>query len=75
MILLWSVIFSIITPGFSVTWSSEIILICIFAAQDAFLIIINDTNICAASYFVETGTFFFLPFFHLVNRKNNLFWI
>ncbi len=37
-------IFSIITPVFSVTWSSEIILICWFAAQETFLIIINVEN-------------------------------
>ncbi len=39
-------IFSIITPVFSVTWSSEIILICWFAAQETFLIIINVENSC-----------------------------
>ncbi len=36
-----SCIFSIISAGFSVTWSSEIILICWFTAQETFLIIIN----------------------------------
>ncbi len=40
-------IFSIINPVFSVTWSSEIIWICLFADQ----IIINAENSCAASYF------------------------
>ncbi len=50
-----SCIFSIITPVFSVTWSSEIILICWFAAQETFLIIINvEKNSCAAQYFCET---------------------
>ncbi len=44
-------IFSIITPVFSVTWSSEIILICWITAQETFLIIINVENSCAASYF------------------------
>ncbi len=39
-------IFRIITPVFSVTWSSEIILICWFAAQETFLIIINVENSC-----------------------------
>ncbi len=39
-----SCIFSIITPVFSVTWSSEIIIICWFAAQETFLIIINVEN-------------------------------
>ncbi len=43
--------YSIITPVFSVTWSSEIILICWFAAQETFLIIINVENSCAAQYF------------------------
>ncbi len=43
-----SCIFSIITPVFSVTWSSEIIIICWFAAQETFLIIINVENSCAA---------------------------
>ncbi len=46
-----SCIFSIITPVFSVTWSSEIIIICWFAAQETFLIIINVENSCAAQYF------------------------
>ncbi len=36
-----SCIFSIIPPVFSVTWSSEIIIICGFAAQETFLIIIK----------------------------------
>ncbi len=46
-------IFSIITPVFSVTWSSEIIIIYWFAAQETFLIIINVENSRAAQ-FVET---------------------
>ncbi len=47
-----SCILSIITPVFSVTWSSEIIIIYWFAAQETFLIIIN---VGAAQYFfVET---------------------
>ncbi len=46
-----SCIFSIITPVFSVTWSSEIILIYWFAAQETFLIIINVENI---HIFVQT---------------------
>ncbi len=45
-----SCIFIIITPVFSVTWSSEIILICWFTVQETFLIIINVENCCAASY-------------------------
>ncbi len=39
--------------GPCVTWSSEIILICWFAAQETFLIIINVESRCAASYFCE----------------------
>ncbi len=50
-----SCIFSIITPVFSVTWSSEIIIICWFAAQETFLMIINVKNI---NIFVETVTHF-----------------
>ncbi len=37
-------ILSIITTVFNVTWSLEIILICWFAAQEIFLIIINLEN-------------------------------
>ncbi len=44
-----SCIFSIITPVFSVTWSSEIILICWFAAQQTIII-----NVEKSLYFVET---------------------
>ncbi len=46
-----SCIFSIITPVFSVTWSSEIIIIYWLAAQEILLIIISVENGCAASYF------------------------
>ncbi len=46
-----SCIFSIITAVFSVTWSSEIIIICWFTAQETFLIIINVENSRAAQYF------------------------
>ncbi len=53
-------IFSIITPVFSVTWSSEIILICWFTAQETFLIIINIENSCAARYFC--GNWYILLF-------------
>ncbi len=42
-------IFSIITPVFSVTWSSEIILICWFAAQETFLIMISVKLRCCVS--------------------------
>ncbi len=41
-------IFSIITPVFSITWSSEIIIISWFGVQETFLIIINVENSCAA---------------------------
>ncbi len=46
-----SCIFSIITAVFSVTWSSEISLICWFTAHETFIIIMNVENSCAASYF------------------------
>ncbi len=54
-----SCIFSIITAVFSVTWSSEIILICWFAAQETFLIIINVENTCADEYFCGNWHNFF----------------
>ncbi len=44
-------IFIIITPVFSVTWSSEIIIIYWFTAQETFLIIINVDNSRAALCF------------------------
>ncbi len=47
-----SCISSIIPPVFSVTWSSEIIIICWIDAQETFLISINAENSCAASYFL-----------------------
>ncbi len=40
-------ILSIITPVFSVTWSSEIIVICWYVAKETFLIVINVKNSCA----------------------------
>ncbi len=49
-----SCIFSIITAVFSVTWSSEIILICWFTAQETFLIIINVEHVVLHNIFVET---------------------
>ncbi len=61
-------IFSIITPVFSVTWSSEIILIYWFAAQETFLIIINVKNNCAASYFCGNCDAFYFQDLHM-NRK------
>ncbi len=60
-------IFIIITPVFSVTWSSEIILIWGFAAQETFLIIINVKNSCAAAYFCQI--YFFVI---LINHHNEL---
>jgi len=47
---------------------SEIILICLFAAQEIFLININVENNCAASYFVETVIHFIFQD-PLMNRK------
>ncbi len=58
-------IFSIITPVISVTWSSEIILICWLAVQEAFLIVKKS---CAASYFLETAIHFIFQE-SLLNRK------
>ncbi len=59
-----SCIFSMITPVFSVTWSSEIILIYWFTDQETFLIIINVENSWAASYFCgNRDTFYFLGLF------------
>ncbi len=62
-------IFSIITPVFSFTWSSEIILICWFAAQETFLIIINVENSCAAEY--SRGSMMKLKFqaFHIKFKR------
>ncbi len=42
--------------------SSEIILICCFAAQETFLIIINDENSCAAKYFCWNWNILFIYF-------------
>ncbi len=47
---------------FSVTWSSEIIIICWFAAQETFMIIINVENSCAAQYFCGNWDTFILFF-------------
>ncbi len=51
-------ILSIITPVFSVTWSSEIIVICWYVAKETFLIVINVKNSCAASNFWNLIHFF-----------------
>ncbi len=69
---LWSnCIFSIITPVFRVTWSSEIIIICWFAAQETFLIIIDVENSCAAKYFCwSSDPFYCIHFQYLMNRKH-----
>ncbi len=57
-------IFSIITAVFSVTWSSEIIIIYWFTAQETFLNIISVENSCGASYFCgNSDTFEFSGFF------------
>ncbi len=50
-------IFSIITPVFSITWSSEIIIIYWFAAQETFIIIINEKNIESHIMYIFTGFF------------------
>ncbi len=60
-----SCIFSIITPVFSVTWSSEIIIIYWFTAQEIFLIIINVVD-----YFCGNVTFYFI--FH--ELKCSIYW-
>ncbi len=62
-----SCIFSTISPVFSVTWSSEIILICWFTAQETFLII-RDENSYADSYFCRN-----CDTFSSMNRKNHFF--
>ncbi len=72
-----SCIFSIITSVFSVTWSSEIILIYWFTAQETFLIIINVENSCTASYFYGNYNIIFVRFFdeqevHKNGIKSNL---
>ncbi len=54
-----SCIFSIITPVFSVTWSSEIILICLFAAQKHFLLLWMLKKVVLLHIFVETVIHFF----------------
>ncbi len=65
-----SCIFSIITPVFSVTWSSEIIIIYWFAAQETFLIIINVENSCAAQYFCGNwDTFYFLRIYRWIESS------
>ncbi len=63
-----SCIFSIITPVFSVTWSSEIIIICWFAAQETFLIIINVENSCAAQYFCGNWCILFFRIHRWIER-------
>ncbi len=71
---LWwqSWIFSIITAVFSVTWSSEIILIFWFAAQDKF-IIINVKNSTAANF--RNGNTFSTGFFDVYKvQKNSIYW-
>ncbi len=57
-------IFSIITPVFSITWSSEIILICWFHAQETFIIIII-TIFYHADDFVDTMISIFFRYFNI----------
>ncbi len=64
-----SYIFSIITPVFSVTWSSDIIIICLFAAQETFLIII----IVLHNIFVETRIHFIITDEHKSLKERHLF--
>ncbi len=68
-------IFSIIPPVFSVTWSSEIIIICWFAAQQTFLIIINVENSCAAQYFCGNWYILFFKIHRWIetSEKQHLF--
>ncbi len=61
-------IFIIITAVFSVTWSSEIILIYWFAARELFLFIIKVENQGAASYFCGSVLHFIFQD-SLINRK------
>ncbi len=58
----------IITSVFSVTWSSEIILICWFAAQETFLIIISVEK-CAASYFCGNWCILFFRILWLIESS------
>ncbi len=69
---LWSKLYFEHHLVFSVTWSSEISLICWFAAQETFLIIINVDNSCAASFFMETDIYI-LGFFDAHKFKNSIF--
>ncbi len=52
--LMHSCIFSIIPPVFSVTWSSEIIIIYWFSAQETFSIIAKVETVVLLGIFVET---------------------
>ncbi len=65
-----SCIFSIITSVFSVAWSSEIILIYWFAAQETFLIIINVENSCGNcdAFYFSLMFFLLFVFFYLIHR-------
>ncbi len=65
-------IFSIITPVFSVTWCSEIILIWWFAAQETFLIIINVENSCAAQYFCGNWCILFFRIHRWIKSSKEL---
>ncbi len=60
-------IFIIITPVFSVTWSSEIILIYWFAAKETFLIIIKVENSCTARTFCKQ-----IPFYVAKKKVNHM---
>ncbi len=70
-----SCIFSIITQVFSVTWSSEIIIICKFAARETFLIIIDVENSRAAQYFCGNWCILFFRIHRLIesSKEQRLF--
>ncbi len=70
-----SCIFSIITPVFSVTWSSEIILIYWFAAQETILIIINVENRCSSKYFNIPKITSFKSYSHLYSVHTDCLYI
>ncbi len=64
-------IFSIITPVFRVTWSSEIILIWWFAAQETFLTIVNVKNSFCCLIFYDQDSFRILCW--IESSKQHLF--
>ncbi len=67
-----SCIFSIITPVFSVTWSSEIIIICWFTAQETWLL-----SMLSMCYFIFLWKLWYILFFRILwlikHLKQHLF--